>query len=222
MIKKTDISHYKRKFVFQTFVFAVFFLFASMLVAETVCLFDEQPTMAEDLYRRVGGAMVSLETTDVFSGARCLKVTPPGAFACVIELRGQHFPWEYYVAESPVQGEFRYILFAWKKTGGSAIAMMLINDSYENYNQNGYFIVNDGSSLNLTYPHMKMIKTGSSLPDDWQYVIRDLYADFGEMMITGIHLRPENGEYALYDSIYLSSTREELELMVQKINNERK
>jgi hypothetical protein len=44
-------------------------------------------------------------------------------------------------------------------------------------------------------------------------VTRDLFADFGEFTLTGLALSPVDGEYALFDHIYLGATPEDFELV---------
>ena len=44
-------------------------------------------------------------------------------------------------------------------------------------------------------------------------VTRDLFADFGEFTLTGLALSPVDGEYALFDHIYLGTTPEDFELV---------
>jgi biopolymer transport protein ExbB len=54
------------------------------------------------------------------------------------------------------------------------------------------------------------------IPTDWVVVTRDLYADFGEFTWTGIALSPVDGEYGLFDHIYLGKTTRDFELVKPK------
>ena len=51
----------------------------------------------------------------------------------------------------------------------------------------------------------------SNLPAAFTVVTRDLFADFGEFTLTGLALSPVDGEYALFDHIYLGASTESLD-----------
>ena len=65
------------------------------------------------------------------------------------------------------------------------------------------------------------ITVDDKIPSDWVVVTRDLYADFGEFTWTGIALSPVDGEYALFDHIYLGRTTRDFELVKPKANVEK-
>ena len=48
------------------------------------------------------------------------------------------------------------------------------------------------------------------LPEGWVLVTRDLFTDFGEFTLTGIALSPIDGEFALFDHIYLAQKQSDL------------
>jgi hypothetical protein len=48
-------------------------------------------------------------------------------------------------------------------------------------------------------------------PNRLTVVTRDLFADFGEFTLTGIALSPVDGNYAIYDHIYLGRTVDDLD-----------
>jgi hypothetical protein len=50
------------------------------------------------------------------------------------------------------------------------------------------------------------------LPDGWVVVTRDLFEDFGEFTLNGLALSAVDGEYALYDHIYLGRSAADFEL----------
>ncbi len=47
------------------------------------------------------------------------------------------------------------------------------------------------------------MRLDGSLPTGWSVITRDLYADFGEFTLTGLALAPVDGDFALFDHIYL-------------------
>jgi hypothetical protein len=57
------------------------------------------------------------------------------------------------------------------------------------------------------------IGVDANLPANMTVVTRDLFADFGEFTLTGLALTPVDGDYALFDHIYLGATPESLDLV---------
>ena len=51
------------------------------------------------------------------------------------------------------------------------------------------------------------------MPAEFTVVTRDLFADFGEFTLTGLALSPVDGEFALFDHIYLGTPPEDFELV---------
>ena len=66
-------------------------------------------------------------------------------------------------------------------------------------------------------PFGASILVENKLPTGWVAVTRDLYADFGEFTWTGIALSPVDGEFALFDHIYLGRTTRDFELVKSKV-----
>lgn len=182
---------------------------------QLVCVFDEEPSVAEAL--TVGDGLISITGTDVASGASALRLTPgeresatflqPAADAPGIPIRG-----------TPRLGEFRFLRFAWKKIGGQSIAIHLARD--------GQFPLPETSEprLGLRYqigklgvrPYANGLKLKDQPPAEWEYVTRDLFADFGEFNASGLRLTCADGEAALFDHIYFARRQEDFDAVDPK------
>ena len=57
------------------------------------------------------------------------------------------------------------------------------------------------------------LRIDGSLPAGFVVVTRDLFADFGEFTFTGIALAPLDGEFALFDHIYLGRQLRDFDLV---------
>jgi hypothetical protein len=60
-------------------------------------------------------------------------------------------------------------------------------------------------------PEMRMNRLADRAPDQWTLVQRDLYPDFGGGQLNSITLSSPDGEYALFDHIYLARTPEDFQ-----------
>jgi hypothetical protein len=201
-------------------------LFAGLLMmasvassAAEVCLFDEEGDFSGKLFRSSGPSVAQVVEGDAVSGKKFLNITPA--------LRGcdfffhREFVWDYTIAEKPVKNEYRYLLFAWKKNGGSTIQLGLRDDR---------------SDLVVTYyagepvehkprdksrDNMKYVQISTAVPGEWQYVIRDMYKDLGglqaDFMINGVYFVAGDGTSADFDCIYLSDDRAALEKLAAQL-----
>ncbi len=151
-----------------------------------------------------GGGKAALETTDRYSGAASMQVTPDQKFRAKLPGLGVK------IAENPGEGEFRFLRFAWKKKGGANILLQL--------NANGAF----GPLAGVAAPAYRYeaggpnpykaaaIKVDEKLPDGWVVVTRDLFADFGAFSLDGLAFTASDGEAALFDHVYLARTADDL------------
>jgi hypothetical protein len=209
MIRKVDMKLLKH------IVFTGLVLLSQGISAAEVCLFDEETDFAGKLFRSFDNGTADVVTGSAFNGQRSLAVTPGGR-GCE-SFYDRAFIWEYGIAEKPVAGEFRYVLFAWKKTGGKTIQIGFRDDR---------------SDLVLTYyageeqqfrvrKNMKYVQVADIVPETWTVVIRDLYADMEgcqpNMLINGIYFVAGDGKNGSYDSIYLGDSLEKLEQLAAKL-----
>jgi hypothetical protein len=175
------------------------------------CIVLEPPglkTIFEDEYDFVqqlnaGPGAAALETKDKYQGSAAIRIT--GSERLTWRSLG-----EIRIRREPGRGEFRYLQFAWKKSGGQGIGIQLAHDgkfgserpmgpSYRYHAGTGKPWGADSLALN------------TELPADWVLVTRDLFTDFGEFTLTGICLTCHDGTHALFDHIRLGRTLQDLE-----------
>jgi hypothetical protein len=136
-----------------------------------------------------------VEEKDTFTGDKSIKIIP-------LQRYNNGLPgWNYRIVEKPQAGEYRYLRFAWKKSGGTGI-MLQLHDTDWNMR---YFA---GQNVHGWQP---AIQVTEKIPDDWVVVTRDLFKDFGERTLKGIALTAFDGEFAMFDHIYLGRTIEDLD-----------
>jgi hypothetical protein len=165
-------------------------------------LFEEQADFPKQL--TTGEGMATLEARDRHAGLVSLKVTPsekgrdalPGLSAAV--------------RERPRLGEFRYLRLAWKKREGARICLQLAHD--------GRFGPEKPEAASFRYDAGSgppsfgaAVRVAGTAPRDWTVITRDLYADFGQFTLTGLSFAAIDGEYALFDHIYLARTLDDLQ-----------
>ena len=167
-------------------------------------LFENEPTMVAMLNEGTGQA--TLETGDRYSETASLKVTPDQRFRMKLPGLGVK------ISETPGEGEYRYLRFAWKKRGGANILLQLVaNGAFgpvRGQNMPGYRY-EAGPGLNAF--NAEAIRLDEKLPEQWVVVTRDLFADFGAFSLDGLALTPGDGEYALFDQVYLARTMDDLQ-----------
>lgn len=153
-----------------------------------------------------GSGQLSLDPSDKFAGAASLKVTPEQRFNPNIPGLG------IKIRENPGEGEYRYLRYAWKKKGGTRICLQI--------NHDGRWGPGRGAQAKFRYDsgtgpesYSAAIRLEEKLPEGWEIVTRDLYADFGEFTFTGLALSPIDGEFALFDHIYLAKTPRDFDLV---------
>lgn len=142
-----------------------------------------------------GGGQIAIESGDKYAGLRSLKVTPIQRYAARIERLGVN------IRENPGPGEYRYIRFAWKKKGGPNLCLQVGHDNtFGPTTPDKTFRYHAGPG-NCGGP---VLKIADAAPEGkWEVVTRDLFADFGEFNLTSFSFAPLDGEFALFDHIYL-------------------
>jgi putative heme-binding domain-containing protein len=163
-------------------------------------LFDDDPQFAALLNE--GDGTVGIESGDVSSGTAALAVTPPQRFAARIA------DWQHAIREHPEPGEYRYLRFAWK--ADTARGLMLELADQGTWPPADQPLRRYVSGANET--GWQAVQIASDPPGEWTVVTRDLWQDFGDMILTGIAPTAIGGR-ALFDRIELlqSVEREPLE-----------
>jgi hypothetical protein len=163
-------------------------------------VFEDQPEFVASLVE--GGGQATLDAEQKYSGAASVKVTPDQKFNPALPGLGMK------IRENPGPGEFRYLRFAWKKQGGQAVCLQLNHDGQWGPAPNSpasfrYHAGTGGQCFGAS------LAIDAALPEQWEVVTRDLFADFGEFTLTGLALSPMDGDFAQFDHIYLGSTVED-------------
>lgn len=175
-----------------------------LAAGQPLAVFEDQPEFVTHLDQ--GGGTASLHADEKYSGAASVKVTPDQRFNPALPGLGVK------ISENPVPGEFRFLQFAWKKVGGERICLQLNHDGQWGPSpQNpGKFRYDAGPAQGESYG--AALRIDQNLPGEFTVITRDLFADFGEFTLTGIALSPQDGDYALFDHIYLGRTPRDFEL----------
>ena len=171
---------------------------------QTLAIFEDDEKFIS--YLSKGGGQISLDTQDKFSGAAAAKVTPDQRY-------NESIPdLNVNIREKPAAGEFRYLRFAWKKNGGATICLQLNHDGAWGVGGSGkpgakfrYHAGPGGECYGAS------LVVDDKLPAEFVVVTRDLFADFGEFALTGIAFSPVDGEYALFDHLYLARAQSDLD-----------
>jgi hypothetical protein len=162
---------------------------------------DDTEGLIAQLSGADGGAQVSRDFRDFYSGVCSVRVTP----------LQRYFPhikgWNYPIAAKPGPGEYRYLRFAWKRVGGAGI-MIQLHNSVGSWNQR--YVAGQRSPITATWGPAIVLTDAN--PTEWVVVTRDLFKDFGPMRFTGFALTPmDGGSAALFDHFYLGRTVEDLD-----------
>lgn len=150
-----------------------------------------------------GGAAVR-DDTERYSGGCSIRVTPLQRYTS--QLKGWSFP----VVEKPGPGQYRYIRFAWKKSGGAGIMLQLCAVNQPSGWEHRYVAGQQSvpwAALNIA----------PKAPDKWEVVTRDLFKDFGTFTLTGIAFTPMDGTAGYYDHIYLGRSAEDLDSVTNAV-----
>jgi putative heme-binding domain-containing protein len=153
-------------------------------------LFDDEVSFPSLLSE--GDGRVRIVSDDVFSGTVSLVVSPPQRFS------GRIPGWEFLIRENPGSGEYRYLRYAWKQRTGHGIMLELADDGRwpaADSPSHRYF-----AGKNTT--GWAAVCVDNAPPGDWVVVQRDLWAEFGDMTLTGLAPTAMGGE-ALFDRIEL-------------------
>ncbi len=174
---------------------------------QPLAIFEDQPEFIANLNE--GNGQASLDADDKYSGTSSAKVTPDQRFAAALPGLGVK------IRENPGPGEYRYIRFAWKKQGGKSICLQLNHDGSwgpqaDNPASFRYHSGPGGQCFGAS------LVLDAALPEEFRVVTRDLFADFGEFTLTGIALSPLDGDYALFDHVYLGTTVDDFKLVQPK------
>jgi hypothetical protein len=177
-----------------------FMAHSNIMPGRPLAIFEDESDFINKLTK--GGGEATLETRDKYSGQASVRVTPDQRYNEDMQGLGLR------IRQNPAHGEYRFLQFAWRKKGGETICLQL--------NHDGKWGPVEGSAAKFRYhagpgPECFGASLGlsSKIPREWTLITRDLYADFGEFTLTGLALSPMDGQYALFDHIYLGRTAQD-------------
>jgi hypothetical protein len=165
-------------------------------------IFEDEEEFANSLNQ--GGGQIRLEGGEKYSGASSVRVTGDQRFNPALSSLGVK------IRKEPGPGEYRYLRFAWKKQGGNQICLQLNHDG-------AWGPTAGGTGAKFRYHagpgdcYGASLRVAARLPNRLTVVTRDLYADFGEFTLTGLALSPIDGQFAVFDHIYLGRTVDDLD-----------
>jgi hypothetical protein len=181
---------------------------APLPAEQPLAVFEDQPDFVASMNQGDGSA--SLATDDKFTGAASVRVMPDQRYNPALPGLGVK------IRQNPGAGEYRYLQFAWKKQGGQRVCLQLNHDGQWGPVPSTNplkFRYDAGPGGGETFGGAKRV--GDVLPSDWVVVTRDLFADFGEFTFSGLALCPVDGDFALFDHIYLARAPRDLDLTAQ-------
>jgi len=156
-------------------------------------LFDDEREFVATLVE--GSGTAKLSSADRYSGEFSLAVTPPQRYS------GRIAGWSHRIVETPDEGSFRYLRFAWKSSGADGVMIELAADGgwpAAEQPERRYY-----AGKNTTSWQAKRVS--SEPPENWTVVTVDLWKDCGTFTLTGIAPTAMGGT-ALFDRIELLRT----------------
>lgn len=169
-------------------------------------LFEDEKQFVDYLVE--GNATIGLFDGEKFSGAASIKVGVDQKYRTIMP--GLNLK----IRQNPAPGEYRYLRFAWRKQGGTTICLQIGHDNTFGPTPQGVKFRYDAGAGPETYG--AAVRTGPLPAAGFAVVTRDLFADFGEFTLTGLALATVDGEYSLFDHLYLSRGPRDFELVAPK------
>ncbi len=201
-------------------------------------LFEEETDFATALSGN-DAARATISTEQPYSGKRALAVSSG-------DVRNAKLPGlDVLIAEQPRLGEYRYLVFAWKKTGGGWMRLQLAHaDQFgEEWAEQfppgertsrrrlgqfggGRQLEDRGIRQGFSYEAgggkastIAPIRISAKAPEMWELQVRDLIADFGTFRLTGLGFESQDGT-AWFDHIYLARTKDDVNALRRGMGDE--
>lgn len=165
----------------------------------------EDPTAADvAAMKTVSGDPAPVELVDSPSmvGAPALRISQ-GDFVEVSK-----FDPPLTITERSALGELRFLRFAYRKEGSGQIEILLQHAG--DRETPAIYRMGQGAKKEPGY----VVLDGGELKDEWKIGFADLFANFGEIEVTGIALRVVDGGPCLFDHFYLARRHSDYELIV--------
>ena len=173
-------------------------------------IFEDEGEFVAQLTQGEGTAQLAIDT--VYSGQTSIKIIANeksnanlDGFACAIR-------------EKPRPGQYRFLRFAWRKLAGQTICLSLARNGYFGSDKTSALGYHAGTEQPCS-PHFLQIGEFAPL-DEFVVITRDLYADFGEFILTGFGFAAADRSDAWFDHIYLGRTVVDFELVAPEETQE--
>lgn len=155
----------------------------------------------ENHFRSIEGPAPALDAGDGRFGVQSLKLSA----GSVAEIK---FDRPLRIRENPNWGEYRQLRFSLRKKGKGYVLIELQGKGDQRR------VLRYGSTKDAPAEPVKA--HDRDLPEEWVFdFTRDLIGDFGAFDLEGITLRVPDGEYALFDHIYLAGQWDDLSLITK-------
>jgi serine protease Do len=145
---------------------------------------------------QTGSAAITQD--DHYTGGASLKVTPDGAFRLPLAPA-------VAIRENPTWGQYRYVRFAFRKYGSGRVGLELTHD------RSADRPVRYDAGIGNPVQERAVRVWLQPLPAEWIVITRDLFAEFGNLDVTGLTITVPDGEYALVDHVYLGRSPGDLD-----------
>ncbi len=204
-------------------------------------IFEDQDEFAIEL-RQAERPIVALSADQPFSGTHSLRVS--GGSAENGHLTGL----DTWIAEQPRNGQYRFLVFAWKKDAGNRILLQLAHEGkfaehiaqlfpaaerpvrkrlgpfdpkrqLEERGLRSGFSYDAGTEAPQSNAPLRL---DAKIPDKWALMTRDVFTDFGPIHLTGLSLGSPDGNAAFFDHIYLARTPQDVEYLRTHLVNPQK
>ena len=108
--------------------------------------------------------------------------------------------WQISIKKNPGKSEFRYLTWAWKKTGGAGIQLQLsVSGDWGHRYHAGVNAQNWNPSLEVD----------PKMPKEWTLVTRDVATDWGEIVITGMAFSNSGPTSSVWDHLVFHQTKDD-------------
>ena len=138
-------------------------------------------------------AKVKLISDDRHAGSRAVRIEPGGEYR-------MNFGRMIAIRPKPIEGEFRYIRFAFRKYGSGQVSLSLGHVAWRN--RPCRYEAGKGTPTVASAQSVWAI----DLPPEWIVMDRDIFGDFGRLDLTSLTIACSDGSHAVLDHIYLART----------------
>lgn len=172
-------------------------LAAEVLPQGVACLLEDNANELLPQLTNPGGDLGEgeVEMAVVFSGKSAIKITNYQRYFNLLP------GWAYRITESPEEGEYRYLRFAWKAEGLAGIMLQL-------HDERNWHLRYTAGANKFGWESKTVAETP---PGEWTVVTIDLFKDFGKREIHGLALTTFDGAAGYFDHIYLARSISELD-----------